>query len=135
MSATLEELPGEHRWTFAGHRVTQLVVELRSIRLLAWSLQASLELRVSAPFTLAHADGTERRVDPVASEQLGPLLTLVGRELRGLAVTRAGALRAEFGDGTSFDVHPRRDAFEVQGGGALEGVHYVAGPDGAAAWE
>jgi hypothetical protein len=46
------------------HRVTQLLVELRAVRLLTYSLGDAVELRVGVPFRLVQADGEERRVDP-----------------------------------------------------------------------
>ena len=55
------------------HRVTQLLVELRAVRLLTYSLNDALELRVGVPFTLRQADGDARRVDPAEPEQLAPL--------------------------------------------------------------
>lgn len=136
MSDTLTESPDAHRWELAGHRVTQLSVDTGSVRLLSWSLHASLEVRLAAPFVLVHADGERRTIDPVASEEVAPLLTLVGRGMRSLVVTRGGALELGFGEGTTIECGPsrRRDAFQVQGAGALEGVAYAAGEHGAAPW-
>src|SRR5205085_1334355 len=44
MSATFEEHEGHHRWTLHDHRVTQLVVELGAVRLVTWTLNASLDI-------------------------------------------------------------------------------------------
>jgi hypothetical protein len=133
---TLTESPDEHRWELTGHRVTQLSVDASSVRLLSWSLHSSLDVRIAAPFVLLQADGERRGIDPVASEEVAPLLTLVGRGMRSLAVTRGGALTLHFGEGTTIECAPsrRRDAFQVQGGGALEGVVYAAASTGAAPW-
>jgi hypothetical protein len=45
-------------------------------------------------------------------------------------------LRLEFGDGSSLDSapHPRLEAWEVQGGGALEGMAYRSRPGGGVPW-
>ena len=60
MTASLDELPDRHRWTLHDHRVTQLVVELGGVRLVTWTLHASLDVRLGAAFTLRQADGVER---------------------------------------------------------------------------
>lgn len=131
MSAELDETPERHRWSFTGHRVTQLCIDPRSIRFHSWSLQASLDVRISAPFVLRQADGDSRTIDPREPEQLAPLLTLVGRTIDSLAIERGVALSMEFSDGTSCHVtsHPRIQAFDVLGGGALEGMEYHAQPE------
>lgn len=126
MTATLDELPDRHVWTLYDHRVAELAVEVGACRLLTWTLQASAELALGAEFTVRHADGIERGVDPDEPEQMAPLLTLVGRSLESLTVMRRGELVATFSDGTIVTVgpHPRRDAWQVQGGGGLEGMVY-----------
>ena len=137
MTDTLTESPDEHRWELTGHRVAQLSVDPSAVRLLSWSLHSSLDVRIAAPFVLLQADGERRGIDPVASEEVAPLLTLVGRGMRSLTVTREGALTLHFGEGTTIECAPsrRREAFQVQGGGALEGVAYVAGSPGGVPWE
>ena len=129
MTAELHDAGDRHEWTLSGHRVTQLCVELASVRLHAWSLQASLDIRIAAPFTLREADGVDRDLDPRAPEQLAPLLTLVGRELTALVVDRQGMLTLALSDGTTLraESRARPEAFEVQGGGALEGLEYRGG--------
>lgn len=136
MSAILEELPDRHRWSFDEHRVTRLSVELGAVRLETWTLQASAELRLGVPFTLRQADGIERTIDPDEPEQLAPMLTLVGRALEALTVTRPGDLVAGFSDGTVLHVEPhaRYEAWQLQGGGGLEGMSYVCGPGGGPVW-
>jgi hypothetical protein len=129
MTAELHDAGDRHEWTLAGHRVTQLCVELASVRLHAWSLQASLDIRIATAMTVREADGIDRVLDPRAPEQLAPLLTLVGRELTALTVDRQGVLTLALSDGTSLRVESRTrpEAFEVQGGGALEGLEYRGG--------
>ena len=136
MSASLDQSPDRHRWTLKGHRVTQFCADLGSARLQSWSLQSSLEIRLAVPFALAHADGIVREVDPDEPERLAPLLSLLGREIVELVVTHTGALSVAFSDGTTISVesHPRYEAFEVQGGGELEGLAYLAGPGGGPPW-
>ena len=129
MTAELHDAGDRHEWTLAGHRVTQLCVELASVRLHAWSLQASLDIRIATSFTACEADGIDRVLDPRAPEQLAPLLTLVGRELTALVVDRQGTVTLAFSDGTTVraDSRGRAEAFEVLGGGALEGLEYRGG--------
>jgi hypothetical protein len=136
MSATLDELPDRHILTLHEHRVTQLLVELSAVRLQTWTLGASTELRVAVPFALRQADGEDRRVDPAASEQLAPLLTLVGRQLEALEVGRDGALMVAFSDATVLRVtpHARREAWQLQGAGALEGLVYLCPAGGGVPW-
>lgn len=130
MSATLEELPDRHRWTLADHRIVQLAVEVGACRLLTWTLHASLELQLAAPFSVRQADGIERTASPDEPEQLAPLLTLVGRTLDSVTLAAEGELVAAFSDGTIVAARPhaRREAWRVQGGGALEGVAYRSEP-------
>jgi hypothetical protein len=125
MTAELRDLGDRHEWALTEHRVTQFAVELSAVRLHAWSMQASLEVRITSPFTIREADGSERTAEPGEPEQLAPLLTLVGRYLELVTVGR-DALELALSDGTTLHVPGRRqqDAFEVQGGGALEGMEY-----------
>ena len=136
MTATLDELPDRHRWTLHDHRVTQLVVELGAARLVTWTLHASLDVRLGVPFVVRQADGEDRPAAPDEPEQLAPLLTLVGRWLETLTATAAGGLRLAFSDGTELRIatDPRYEAWQVQGGGALEGLAYVARPGGGTPW-
>jgi hypothetical protein len=136
MSATLDESADRHEWTLSGHRVTQLCIDQSSCRIQSWSLRESLEIRFGGPFQLSLPDGTSREIDPEAAEQLAPLLTVVGREILRLTITRSGTLEAWLSDGSFITSasHARHDAFEVSGGGALEGLTYVARRDGRAPW-
>jgi hypothetical protein len=137
MSASLDQLPDALRLTLDDHRVTQLHVELRGVRLLTYSLGDAVELRVGVPFTLEQADGDPRRVDPAEPEQLAPLLTLVGRRAELLQMAEDGALTAGFSDGTVLRVapHPREEAWQLQGAGGLEGLAYACPAGGGAPWE
>src|SRR5688500_15008080 len=132
MSAEVSLTSEEHRWTLSGHRVTQLAVDLSSFRLQTWTLEASAEIRLAVPFAFHEPDGVQRRLDPDEPEQLAPLLSLLGRSVERLVVSRRGELQVAFGDGSSLDVapHPREEAWEVQGGGALEGMAYRCRPGG-----
>ena len=136
MSATPDVSPDRHRWRFRAHRVTQLLVDLRSFRFQTWTLQASTEVRLAAPFTLRLADGTEYQIDPEEPERLAPVLTLLDRTLESLTATRAGELMLAFSDGSTLRcaAGPGRRAWEVQGGGALEGLAYRGG-GAKAPWE
>ena len=136
MSAEVAETPNEHRWKLKGHRITQLALDLESFRLLTWTLDASAEVRLAAPFTFSEPDAIERTIDPEEPEQLSPLLSLLGRTIDLLVATRHGELMLTFGDGSSLRAlpHPRSEAWEVQGGGALEGMSYRCEPGGGAPW-
>ena len=137
MSASLDQLPDGHLLTLDDHRVTQLLVELRGVRLLTYSLGDAVELRVAVPFHLVQADGEERRIDPAEPERLAPLLTLVGRQAEVLRMTDGGALTAGFSDGTVLhvDPHAREEAWQLQGAGGLEGLAYACPAGGGPPWE
>lgn len=126
MGATLIESSDEHHWVLLDHQVTQLVVESASLRIQTWALDASAEIRCAAPFALRQSSGAERTLDPSETETLAPLLTLLRRRLESITVTRDGELTAGFSGGTSLVVPSgrRTPAWEVQGGGALEGMSY-----------
>src|SRR3982751_6363530 len=126
MSATLIESADEHHWVLLDHRVTTLIVEPTSFRLQTWSLDASAEVRCAAPFTLRQPSGAERLLDPAETETLAPVLSLLRRRLESITVTRDAELTAAFNGGVSLVVGGRRGpaAWEVQGGGALEGMSY-----------
>ena len=137
MTADVSLSPDEHRWILSGHRVTQLAVDLTSLRFLTWTLEASAEIRLAVPFTFHEPDGVKRRLDPDEPEQLAPLLSLLGRSIELLVVTRGGGLKLAFGDGSSLEcgAHPRMEAWEIEGGGALEGMAYRCVPGGGAPWQ
>ena len=131
MSATLIESPDEHHWVLLDHQVTQLVLDTSSFRIQTWALDASAEIRCAAPFTLRHASGAGRTLDPSETETLAPVLALLRRRLESITVSRDGELTAAFSGGVSLTVgrgagaSGRRGAgWEVQGGGALEGMSY-----------
>jgi hypothetical protein len=134
MGATLIESPDEHHWVLLDHQVTQLVVDATSFRIQTWSLEGSAEIRCSAPFTLRQPSGSERTIDPSETETLAPLLVLLRRRVESLTITRDGELTVAFSGGTSVVVAATRPSgasgrravgWEVQGGGALEGMSYA----------
>ena len=137
MSAEVVLSPDEHRWSLSGHRVTQLAIDPTSVRFQTWTLQASAEVRLVAPFTFREPDGVQRRIDPEEPEQLAPLLSLIGRAIELLVVSRSGHLELEFGDGSVLTAapHARIDAWELQGGGALEGMAYRCDAGGGPPWK
>ena len=136
MTVELEERPDAHHWIFADHRVTQLVLDLSSLRLQTWTLQASAEIRLAVPFDLLEADGVIRTIDPEEPEQIAPVLSIVGRGIETMTISRAGELRLTFSDGSTIVAksHPRFEAWEVQGAGVLEGLQYLAVPGGGQSW-
>ncbi|MDQ3950502.1 MAG: DUF6188 family protein [Gemmatimonadota bacterium] len=139
MGATLIESPDEHHWVLLDHQVTQIVVDASSFRVQTWSLEGSAEIRCSAPFTLRQSFGAERTIDPTETETLAPILALLRKRLESITVTRDGELTAAFSGGVSLVVGGRRATggrraagWEVQGGGALEGMSYSGAlPSGA----
>ena len=136
MSAFVEERDDAHEWSLEGHRLSELAVDREGLRLQSWSMSESLFLRVLAPFRYSQADGTERTIDPHEPEQLSPLLSLLGRLVPGVTVRADGELVIRFGDGSVLSCSPQgpRDAWELQGAGALEGLAYRAPADGATPW-
>ena len=136
MSAEVVLSPEEHRWTLAGHRITQLAVDQTSVRFQTWTLQASAEIRLVASFVFREPDGFERRIDPAEPEQVAPLLSLLGRTIEIVVVSRSGHLELTFGDGSLIGCapHPRVEALELQGGGAFEGMAYRCEAGGGAPW-
>ena len=134
MGATLIESPDEHHWVLLDHQITQIAVDTSSFRIQTWSLEGSAEIRCSAPFTLRQASGSERIIDPTESETLAPLLALLRRRVESLTITREGELTVGFSGGSSIVVGAPRTSgsgsrravgWEVQGGGALEGMSYA----------
>lgn len=136
MSVELDERGDEHHWILKGHRVTQLLVDLSSFRFQTWSLQASAEIRVGAPFQFEEPDGVRRTIDPEEPQQLGPVLNILGRDIDALTISRAGTLAVQLSDGSriTIDSHPRHAAWEIQGAGAMEGMQYLAQPGGGQSW-
>jgi hypothetical protein len=136
VAATLEESYDRHDWTLSGHRITQLCVDPSACRIQSWSLKDSLEIRLGGGFRLTLVDGTSRKIDPESPEQLAPLLTTVGREIVHFGVTRSGSLSVELSDGSVIDIDsdPKYEAFEVNGGGSLEGIVYLARRGGGVPW-
>lgn len=137
MNAQLIQTEDEHHLVLLDHRVTQLVVEARALRVHSWSLDGSLEVRLGIPFVWRAPSGATRTLDPEQTEQLAPALGWVRRVVRSVTVTRAGELTLEFGDRSSLIAppHPREGAWEVTGGGLLEGVHYRCDTAAGAPWE
>ena len=135
MNAQLIESEDEHHWVLLDHRVTQLVIDRESIRIQTWSLDGSADIRLAGPFAIQLASGAIRRLDPSETERLSPCLGLMGLGVRSVTVTRAGTLTIAFTDGASIAASPdpRRPAWDVQGGGILEGMAY-AGQPGVELW-
>lgn len=135
MNAQLIESDDEHHWVLLDHRVTQLVIDPSSIRIQTWSLDGSADVRLAGPFVAQLANGAARQIDPADTERLGPCLALVGLGVRSVTVTRSGTLTLAFSDGSSISASPdpRRQTWDIQGGGILEGMAY-AGQPGLELW-
>jgi hypothetical protein len=135
VNAQLIESEDEHHWVLLDHRVTQLVIDRSSIRIQTWSLEGSADVRLAAPFVVNLASGASRHIDPSDTERLAPCHALVGLGVRSVTVTRTGTLTLAFSDGSSIAASPdpRRQGWDVQGGGILEGMAY-AGEPGVQLW-
>ena len=135
MKAQLIESEDEHHWVLLDHRVTQLSIDQASIRVQTWSLDGSADVRLGAPFVHQLPNGSTRRVDPIDTERLAPCLAWIGLGVRSVTVTRTGTLSLAFSDGSAITASPdpRRTAWDIQGGGVLEGMAY-AGEPGASLW-
>ena len=136
MTAALQATDDVHSWSFTEQRITQICVDPASCRIESWTLHGSFVLRFGVPFEYVSPEGTSRRIDPERPLEVAPLLPLIGTSVTSLVVTRAGTLALSIADGSSLRVesHPQFEAFEVQGGGALEGMGYLASPGGASPW-
>lgn len=137
MKAQLIESPEEHHLVLLEHRITELSVGLRSVRLYTWSLDGSAEVRLAAPFVIRLPSGVERSLDPGVPESLAPVLALVETEVRSLTMTRDGRLQLQLADGSVLEAgpDPRVESWVVQGGGVLEGMVYHCPPRGGVPWE
>ena len=133
MQASLIQSADEHHWVLLDHQLTQLALDVRSLRLQTWSLDASIDLRLVAPFALRTAAGAERTLDPAETLTLAPVLALLRRRVASVTVAKGGELTLQFGDGTALVARPspRLDAWELVGGGTLEGMAYRCPPGGA----
>jgi len=136
MNAELRESFDQHEWQLRDVRVTQLILDPGSVRIVAWQLNGSADIRLGAPFVYAEADGREREIDPEQTGQVAPLLSLVHRSIDLITVHRSGTLLLRFGDGSSIriDPHPQFEAWEARGKGAFEELAYLCNPGGGSPW-
>ncbi len=136
MKAQLIESPDEHHWVLLEHKITELTVLTRALRLRTWSLDGSVEVLLASAFALRPPNG-ERRMDPADPDTLAPVLGLVGAAIRSLTIRRDGSLELELGDGRVLVAgpDPRVEAWQVQGGGVLEGMAYRCPPGGGMPWD
>jgi hypothetical protein len=136
MPAYLDRAPERHTWTFSGSPVTQLVVDSASVRLQAWTLDATVELRLESPFRFTDAERGRVDVDPAAAVQVAPMLALLGVGLRRMILRRDGELVVEFASGALIEAAPDAgyEAYEVQVDGPGGRTAYLAMPGGAPLW-
>ena len=130
MHASLIESEDEHHWVLLDHRVTELNVSARTVRVRTWSLDGSTELSLAAPFKLRLSSGTVRVLDPERPESLGPLLAIVGREVQSFTIGRNGDAVMELAEGVAIEAgpDPRAVSWELIGGGVMEGLMYRSAP-------
>jgi hypothetical protein len=137
MRAQLIESEQEHHWVLLDHRITSLSFDAQSVRIASWSLDSSAEIRLVAPFSLRiTSDGADRTLDPSHTESLAPVLALMRRPLTSITVSHDGELAIELDGGTRIVARPhsRIDAWDVQGGGTLEGLLYRCMAGGGRSW-
>lgn len=117
------------------HRVTELSIGSRSVRVRTWSLDGSVEFSLSAPFRLRLPSGTVRVLDPSRPESLSRLLAIVGREVQSLTIARSGDALMELAGGVGIEAgpDPRATSWELLGAGLLEGLAYRSTP-GTGPW-
>lgn len=130
MHSSLIESDDEHHWVLLDHRLTELSITRRAVRVRTWSLDGSVELSLSAPFRVRLASGAVRTLDPSRPESATPLLPMVGKEVQSLTVSRSGDVVMEFADGVMIEAAPdaRAVSWELLGGGVMEGVSYRCAP-------
>jgi hypothetical protein len=116
--------------------ITQVIVDPGSVRIVAWDIAGSLDIRLGSAFVYSEPDGRERTMDPEHPEQLAPLLTVVNRSLERATILRTGALLLRLGDGSSIRCDPDAhfEAWEARGVGALEAAAYLCNPGGGSPW-
>lgn len=127
--------PDRHDWQFAGYRISALTFDLSSVRMQAWRLAGSINLRLNAPFSLGAADRGRVTLDPKNPQSCAPLLSLVGAELHQFTVTRAGTLTVQVA-GLTIEVapHPAYEAWEVHTEGFDRDAGYLCAPGGGSPW-
>jgi hypothetical protein len=135
MHASLIESEDEHHWVLLDHRVTEVHVTARVVRLRTWSLDGSVELSLSTPFVVRLGSGAAKTLDPSRPESLAPLLALVGKPVQSLTISRKGDATVAFDDGVTIEAgrDPRVVSWELLGGGILEGLGYRSAP-GVDSW-
>jgi hypothetical protein len=130
MQASLIESEDEHHWVLLEHRVTEISLSRKVVRLRTWSLDASVEISLSSPFQLRLESGAVKTLDAARPESLSPLLGYLGAAVQSITVARDGEMTVELGGGavieTSLD--PRLVSWELLGGGVLEGMSYRGAP-------
>ena len=136
MKAQLIESTDEHHWVLLEHKVTELAVLSRALRIRTWSLDGSVEVLLASALALRQSNG-DRRMDPAEPDTLAPILGLVGAAVRSLTIRRDGSLELGLGDGRVLAAgpDPRVEAWQVQGGGVLEGMAYRCPAGGGVPWE
>lgn len=135
MHASLIESPDEHHWVLLDHRVSELSISPRTVRVRTWSLDGSLELSLSGDFRLRLASGATRALAAGRTDALAPLLAVVGRGVQAVTVGRNGQVVMDLADGAAIEAgpDPRVVSWEMVGGGILEGLAYRCAP-GTTPW-
>lgn len=129
MQASLIESEDEHHWVLLEHRVTEISLSTKVVRLRTWSLDASVEISLSSPFQLRLESGAVKSMDAARPESLSPLLAFLGSAVQSITVARDGEMTVELGGAViQAALDPRLVSWELLGGGVLEGMSYRGAP-------
>ncbi len=128
MDAQLIDTDDEHHWVLIDYRVAEVVAGTGWVAVRVWSLGGSFDVRVATTCALVLPSGARRELRPDNADSLAPLLALVGVGVRSLTTTRAGTTTVAFGDDSALELtrSGRPEAWEIEGGGVLEGMSYDA---------
>ncbi len=132
MDAQLIDTADEHHWVLIDYRVSEVVAGAGWFAVRVWSIGGSFEARVTTSCALVLSSGVRRDLRPDNAESLAPLLALVGVGVRSLTTTRNGPTTVAFGDDSVLELtrSGRAQAWEIEGGGVLEGMSYDASGTG-----
>jgi hypothetical protein len=133
--ARLSKAGDQHKWEFIDLAVTQLIFDPGPFRVVAWTLDGDIDVRFGAPFLFGEGPDAAT-FNPIDTQSLSPLLSLVGCELAAASVLRSGDLSVSLRNGTSLRVHPhpKLEAWESKGTGILSDFSYLCTPGGGSPW-
>lgn len=133
--ARLSKTSDQHNWEFINLAVTQLTFDPGTFRFVAWTLDGDIDVRFGAPFLFGEGPDAPS-FDPIDTQSLSPVLSLVGCELAAATVLRSGALSVSPTNGKTLRIHPhpKFEAWESEGTGILSEFSYLCNPGGGSPW-